>query len=57
MEQAEKAKEAERNEGGRKRRHEVIDVANEGWPDCHSGQGFYGDGRARARGGASRSFL
>jgi hypothetical protein len=42
MEPAEKAKEAEWNEGGRERRHEAIDLANEGWPACHSGQGFTG---------------
>jgi len=44
MGQAEKAKEVERNEGGREQRHEAIDLANEGWPACHSGRGFYGMG-------------
>jgi hypothetical protein len=44
MEPAEKAKEAEWNEGGRERRHEAIDLANEGWPACHNGRGFYGMG-------------
>lgn len=34
MEQAERAKEAELNE--------AIDIANEGWPACHNGRGFYG---------------
>ena len=44
MERAEKAKEAELNEGGRERRHEAIDVANDDWPACHNGRGFYAIG-------------